>query len=171
MDPITLSLLSIAPQLVKWISGNDKAEQVTSIAVGLAKKVAGIEDAPAAIAAIQADPKLAAEFADKLSEREAVLDKAYLADTADARAMQVAALQQDDLFSKRFIYFFSAAWSLYAMIYMMWVTFGNVANENLANIILGFLLGTAVSAIFGFFYGSTKKSQERSDMVFKAMAK
>lgn len=173
MEPFTiaLALAEYAPQLIKWVTGNDKAEKVAAIAVDVAKKVSGAETGEGALDLIKADPKLAAEFADKVAEREQDLTLAYLQDTDSARKMQIAALQQDDVFSKRFIYYFSSAWSLFAMVYMTFVTFAKVSNENLANIIIGFLLGTAVSSIFAFFYGNTKKSQERSDMIYKSVTK
>ena len=172
MDPITiaLGLAQYAPSLIKWLTGNDKAENVAKTVVDVASKVAGKPDAEA-LAAIQADAKLQREFADRIADRQQELEKAYLADVDSARKMQVAALQQDDVFSKRFIYYFSAAWSLFAMIYMMAVTFGNVVSKDNANIITGFLLGTAVSSIFAFFYGNTKKSQERSDAIYKAVVR
>lgn len=94
---------------------------------------------------------------------DADLDKAYLADTDSARKMQVAALQQDDLFSKRFVYYFSIVWSLFAMAFMLVVTLADIPNDNVntVNVILGFLLGTAISSIFSFFLGTTKSSQTK----------
>jgi hypothetical protein len=94
---------------------------------------------------------------------DADLDKAYLADTDSARKMQVAALQQDDLFSKRFVYYFSIVWSLFSMAFMLVVTLADIPNDNVntVNVILGFLLGTAISSIFSFFLGTTKSSQTK----------
>ncbi len=94
---------------------------------------------------------------------DADLDKAYLADTDSARKMQVAALQQDDLFSKRFVYYFSIVWSLFSMAFMLVVTLADIPNDNVntVNVMLGFLLGTAISSIFSFFLGTTKSSQTK----------
>lgn len=94
-------------------------------------------------------------------------EEAYLKDTQDARHMQVAALQQDDLFSKRFVYFFAAAWSLFAMIFMLIVTLGDIPKENvrMVDTILGFLLGTAIAGIFNFFLGTTFRSQKKDDTI------
>ena len=93
---------------------------------------------------------------------DADLDKAYLADTDSARKMQVAALQQD-LFSKRFVYYFSIVWSLFSMAFMLVVTLADIPNDNVntVNVILGFQLGTAISSIFSFFLGTTKSSQTK----------
>lgn len=173
MDPITLSLISLAPSLIKWISGNDTAEKVTSIAVDVAKKVAGVEDVGSAISALQADPKLAAEFADKIAEREADLTKAYLADIDSARKMQMAALQQDDIFSKRFVYYFALAWSGFSMLYFTFVTFGTIpaSGQRMADTILGVLIGTVLTGFFGFFYGSSARSHQKDETIKQLITK
>ena len=94
---------------------------------------------------------------------DADLDKAYLADTDSARKMQVAALQQDDVFSKRFVYYFSIVWSLFAMAFMAAATLMDIPDKNASTVstILGFLLGTAVASIFNFFLGTSKSSQTK----------
>ncbi len=73
--------------------------------------------------------------------------------TADARAMQVAALQQDDKFSKRFVLYLATFWSLTAVVYIFLITFTNIPELNIrfADTILGFLLGTVVATILNFF--------------------
>lgn len=90
-------------------------------------------------------------------------EKAYLADTDSARKMQIAALGQEDVFSKRFVYYFSMAWSVFAMAFMAVVTLCDIPdkNANSVNIILGFLLGTAVASIFSFFLGTTQQSKTK----------
>lgn len=94
-------------------------------------------------------------------------EEAYLNDTQDARHMQVAALQQDDLFSKRFIYVFAALWSLFAMAFMLTVTLREIPEKNAhaVDLILGFLLGTAIASIFNFFLGTTYRSQKKDDTI------
>lgn len=94
-------------------------------------------------------------------------EEAYLKDTQDARHMQVAALQQDDLFSKRFIYWFAVGWSVFAMGFMLIVTLCNIPEQNLRMVdtILGFLLGTAIAGIFNFFLGTTFRSQKKDDTI------
>ena len=169
MDPlsIVLGLAQFAPKLIGFLSGNDKAEQVAAIAVDVATKVAGAKDAPAAIEILKADAKLAAEFADRIAEREADLEKAYLADRDSARKMQIAALQQDDVFSKRFVYYFAMAWSAFSMIYFSFVTFGTIpaSGQRMADTILGVLIGTVLTGFFGFFYGSSARSAQKDETI------
>jgi hypothetical protein len=169
MEPISiaLALAEYGPQLVKWITGNDKAEKVAAIAVDVAKKVSGATSGEGALELIKADPKLAAEFADKVAEREADLEKAYLADMDSARRMQIEALKQSDVFSKRFVYYFACAWSMFAMLYFTFVTFGTVSQsgQRMADTILGVLIGTVITGFFNFFYGSSARSREKDDTI------
>jgi hypothetical protein len=85
--------------------------------------------------------------------------------TADARAMQVAALQQDDKFSKRFVMYLATFWSLTAVAYIFLITFTNIPELNVrfADTILGFLLGTVVATILNFFLGSSAGSKEKTE--------
>ena len=89
-------------------------------------------------------------------EHEKDIKKMFLADIQDARAMQVAALKQDDRFSKRFIYYFAAAWSLFAVVYLTAITFMVIPEQSVrfADTILGFTLGTLIATIIGYFYGN-----------------
>lgn len=90
-------------------------------------------------------------------------EEAYLKDTQSARQMQVAALQQDDLFAKRFVYWFSITWSLFAMVFLLCVTFLDIPkdNANTVSVVLGFLLGTAISSIFSYFLGTSMSSKSK----------
>lgn len=56
-----------------------------------------------------------------------------------------------------FTYRFAWFWAIISSIYFFSVTFFPLPSEgkDFANIILGFLLGTAVSTIIGYFYGSS----------------
>lgn len=87
--------------------------------------------------------------------------------TADARAMQVAALSQDDLFSKRYVYFLSSFWSIAAVLYIGFITFGSIPPDNVrfADSILGFMLGTVVATIINYFLGSSNQSAIKTTML------
>ena len=75
-------------------------------------------------------------------------------DRASARDLQKTALTQGDLFSKRFVYYLAALWSIAGITYVFLATFTHVINERIADTILGFLMGTIVSTIINYFYGS-----------------
>lgn len=95
-----------------------------------------------------------------------------VADKADARRMQVAALGQDDLLAKRFIYNLATGLLLFTGVYVFWITFMNIpaANQRFADTILGFLLGTVVSTVIYFFFGSSKQSRNKDDAILQLTA-
>lgn len=166
--PIAMQLAQYVPNIIKLLTGSDKAEEVAGKVVDVAKAVTGLGKPENAVAAIIADPEKAMSFQIKMGEQQADLERMYLADTQNARAMQVAALGQDDVFSKRFSYYFAAAWSLFTMLYVTGITYyPPVSESGKANtsIVLGFLLGTAVASIFAWLFGSTKGSAEKSRML------
>jgi hypothetical protein len=90
-----------------------------------------------------------------------------LENTKDARAMQVAALGQEDIFSKRFVYYLASFWSLVTVIYIFMTTFLDVVNERVADTVLGFLLGTIVATIINYFFGSSQGSKDKSMELLK----
>ncbi len=81
-----------------------------------------------------------------------------------ASDMAIHAMDNNDPFVRRFIYYFAWFWSTISIVYFFAVTFIQIppSGQNTANTILGFLLGTAVSAILQFFYGSSKSSQDKT---------
>lgn len=94
----------------------------------------------------------------EMSNKMDILNK-FLDDKKDARNMQNTALNQDDVFSKRFVYYFAIGWSVFAMLFLGGITFMEIpeSSTRFADTIVGFLLGTIVSTIIGFFYGSSEK--------------
>lgn len=88
MDPITIafSLAQFAPQIMKWISGSDKAADAAAAVVNVATAVTGKATGNEALAALAGDPKLVHDFRRAVLERETELDKAYLLDVQHARA-------------------------------------------------------------------------------------
>jgi purine-cytosine permease-like protein len=85
--------------------------------------------------------------------------------------MQIAALNQDSWFAKNFLYVFTSVWSLFAMIYFSWVTFGTIPESGIrmADTILGVLIGTVLTGFFNFYFGSSKGSKDKNDALMKAM--
>lgn len=98
---------------------------------------------------------------------DAELEKLRIQDVDSARSMQKVALAQDDIFSKRFVYYLTIFWSLLSGAYIMLITFADIPEKNVrfADTVLGFMLGTLISTIFGFFYGSSKSSQHKDEVI------
>ena len=155
MNTIIDLLKGIAPTLATMVAG-----PLGGAAVSLIASKLGVEDTVAEVAkAIAGDP-LAAQ---KLAEMEMEYAKLDMANVANARTMQIAALQQEDVFSKRFIYYFAVAWSVFAMVYFSFATFGTIPDSGVrvADTILGVLIGTVITGFFNFFYGSSKGSKDK----------
>lgn len=71
MDPVTaaMALAQFVPQIIKWVTGSDKAEQVSEKVIEIAKTVTGTGNAEEAVAQLKADPSKVLEF------RKACLDQ------------------------------------------------------------------------------------------------
>lgn len=169
MDPISiaLGLAQFAPSIIKYFTGSDKAASVAGSVIDIAKTVTGAKTPEEALATIKASSEAASAFQQKVLEADTDLQKAYLLDVQNARNMQIAALGQDDLFSKRFVYYFAAAWSIFAMFYFTAVTFYALspAGQRVADTIMGVLIACVLGSIFNYFYGSTKNSAEKTRLL------
>ena len=164
MNDILAGLLkNVAPMLATVVTGPLGGMAVKAIAEKL-----GVEDTVEAVTqAIRADP----EAAQKLAEIDLKQFEAEVKDRDGARAMQIAALQQDDWFAKNFLYLFTAVWSIFAMTYFAFVTFGTVpaSGVRMADTILGVLIGTVLTGFFNFFFGSSKSSKDKTEALMKGM--
>jgi len=157
MDDLLSLIKGFAPAIATAVAG-----PLGGAAVSMIAKKFGVEDTVSAVAqAIAGDP----EAGKKLRELDMEYAKLHLENVKGARDMQVAALGQADVFSKRFVYYFAAFWSLCAVAYIAAITFATIPVQNIrfADTILGFLLGTVVATILNFFYGTSKSSQDKTD--------
>jgi hypothetical protein len=91
------------------------------------------------------------------------------ADLADARDLQKVALQQDDLFSKRFIYYLTIGVFLFSAGVVTLLFFKEIPAENrdVINFILGVIVGTGLTGIFNYFYGSSQGSKDKMSIINK----
>ncbi|WP_375749517.1 hypothetical protein [Vibrio sp. HN007] len=99
-------------------------------------------------------------------QEEAVHQK----DRQSARSMQEAALAQDDVFSKRFVYIYALLITILTFAYIFAITFVPASTLEpqqwrIADTVLGFLLGVSLSAVIQFFFGSSKGSAEKANQL------
>jgi membrane protein required for beta-lactamase induction len=163
MNELLGLLKGLAPAVATAVSGPLGGLAVTAIA----NKFGVADDVQAVAKAIAGDPDAAQKLAE-LDLRQFELENQ---DRDSARHMQETALNQEDKFAKHFIYWFAWFWSVGSMAYFFAITFGQVpaSGKDFGNIILGFLLGTAVATIISFFYGSSKSSKDKTDAMKEAI--
>jgi hypothetical protein len=171
MDPITVAmgLAQFAPQIIKWISGSDKAADAAEKVVDIAKIVTGREDGEGALAAIKADPALVLNFRQAVMTNEADLDKAYLADRADAR-------KRDAEFVKAGRWNFRADMlaliAVGGLVLCMWfIARDSNLQERAINAIMfvAGVLAAAVRDVYSFEFGSSRGSKEKDDILSRQL--
>lgn len=156
MNDLLKLLGSVAPALASLVAGPAGGLAVSAIA-----KALGVADSVEAVTkAVAADPDAAL----KLAQINLETIKADYANTADARDMQKVALQQSDIFSKRFTMYLTTFWSVAATVYIGFITFSVIPDKNIrfADTILGFILGTVVATLLNFWFGSSIGSKEKN---------
>jgi hypothetical protein len=151
MNDLLKLLGNIAPAIATAVAGPAGGAVVSAIA----KQFGVADNADAVTQAINADPEAALKLA-QINLDEFKIEEA---NTVDARAMQVAAVQQSDVFSKRFTMYLTIFWSIAAVSYISVITFCVIPEKNIrfADTILGFMLGTVVATLLNFWYGSAHK--------------
>lgn len=77
--------------------------------------------------------------------------------------------KEDDIFSKRFMYYFAIGWSLFAMMYATAITFINIPEENIrfADSLMSFMMGTIIATVLNFFFGSSESSKNKTSLLIK----
>ena len=113
-------------------------------------------------------PEQQQQFDKLLHDYELEVQRLNNADRSDARAMQKEALKQDDMFSKRFIYWLAAGSLLLGFAYVFFITFATIpeSNQRFADTILGVVIATIITTIYNFFFGSSDGSKKKDDLKF-----
>jgi hypothetical protein len=152
---------SVAPALASIVAGPAGGLAVSAIA-----KTFGVENTVEAVTqAVKTNPDAAL----KLAQIDLETLRVEQANTADARDMQKIALQQSDVFSKRFPMHLTTFWSVAATVYIGFITFSVIPDKNVrfADTILGFILGTVVATLLNFWFGSSIGSKDKADALKK----
>lgn len=99
-------------------------------------------------------------------------EKLELEDRKDARQMQVEALRQDDLFSKRFIYYLASFIIISATGFGFMMYFIEVpkSNQRLVEMFADIYLFAGALMILQFFFGSADSSRKK-DQTIKELSK
>lgn len=105
----------------------------------------------------------------KKAQQDIDIEKISADDRKSARDMNIASLQQDDKFVKRFIYYYASIVTAITFLYIFFITFTTIKESNLrfADTVLGFLLGTLIATIINFFFGTSSGSLAKTQMIDK----
>lgn len=166
MDPITIAmgLAQFAPQVIKWVTGSDKAGEAAGRVVEIAQAVTGKQGADA-LDAIKADPAMALEFRKAVMFNEADMDKAYLVDRQDARKRDVALAQAGRYNWRADIL---AVLSVGGLVVCMWfIARDSGMPERAVNAIMfvAGVLAAAVRDVYSFEFGSSRGSKEKDEII------
>lgn len=80
-----------------------------------------------------------------------------------ATEMQMKAMESDDPFVRRFIYYFIGWWSLFSTIIvpcMIWLPIPD-NNQRFADVAQGAIFGTMITGMFAFLLGSSQGSRNK----------
>ncbi len=118
------------------------------------------------------------QYNESIEQLNLEYEKARLADVQDARGMQEKAMENEDPFIRRFIYVYAILLTFlsFGFLYLVLFNPGGIiddkgANKDLVNTITGFLLGTTMSAVIGFFFGSSSGSADKGKQIEKMQNK
>lgn len=139
------------------------ADQVIEKGVDAVQQKLGIELKPEGEATPEYNAKLQEE-ANRHSEFMAQLDEKSTQRATD--------MYMQDESTRKFSQMYAWFITVISFLYFFMVSFMPIENRNrdFINIILGFLIGTAVNSLIRFFYGSSNKSQEAVDQKQKEQA-
>lgn len=165
-------MLPILASIVSGLINNGLpkvADAVMEKGVDYVQEKLGVELKPEGQATKEDYAKIQEE-ANRHSEFMAELDEKS---TQRATDMQLLAMQSPDPLIRRHVYYYAWFITIVSFVYFFAVSFMPVENKNrdFINIILGFLIGTAVNSLIRFFYGSSNKAQEDVDKKMKGDAK
>ena len=168
MNPVSIAmgLASVAPQIVRWLSGSDKAEQVAERVVDLAREVTGRSDPVDALAAVKADPAVALQFRTAVMEHEREFDAMYLADRQSARNRDVEYVRAGRNNWRADILALLAVAGLVTCVWF--VARDSSLPERAVNAIMfvAGVLAAAVRDVYSFEFGSSRGSREKDAMLF-----
>lgn len=173
MEPISLALTlaQLAPSLIKFFTGSDKAAGVADKVIDIAKTVTGTPSGDAALEVLKADPNKVLEFQQAAMAQDADLTRAFLTDVQNARARDVD-LHKAGFGNRRADVM--VALDVLGLIACLLVLV--LYREKLPGEVVGLL--SAISGIFGaclrdahqFEFGSSRSSQVKDATISKLVA-
>lgn len=166
MDPISIAmgLAQLAPGIIKWVTGSDKAEEVASRVVAVAESITG-KTGQQAVEELKVNPDKLLEFRAAMNAMDVELEKLYLADKASARDRDVALATAGIKNRRADVLAYSAIVSLGGIgALLFFVTNIPDTTEKLLYLVLGALI-TIVKDVYSFEFGSSRSSQNKDETI------
>jgi hypothetical protein len=173
MDPITIGLTlasQFAPSIIKYFTNSDTAGEVAGKVIDIAKTVTGKDTPDEAAQALAADPALAMQFKVAVMASEADLDKAYLADRADARKRDTAFVQAGRYNWRGDFLALLAVGGLIICVYFVASDAGLPERAVNAIMFVAGVLASAVRDVYGFEFGSSRSSKDK-DVTIQSLSR
>jgi len=177
-----MGLAQFVPQIAKWITGSDKAEQVAQTAIDIAKGITGAPTGELAITALEDNPELMLQYrkammAQEIEMRKLQIDeeKVFVADTGDARHTFG---QNERVFWLGVVVLLAfallSALALYGCYQLLTKGLSGVDAGTVAAVatfvgtVIGYMAANAQQVI-GYFFGSSQGSKDKSDAMAQAV--
>lgn len=166
MEPISIAmgLAQFAPQIIRWLSGSDKAAEAAERVVQVAQAVTG-KPAAEALAQITADPAALLHFRQRIAELEVQMDKDYLVDRQGARDRDVAIVQAGRSNRRADILAFLAVGALCFCVWLVAYQQNMPAGVREAIMFVAGVFAAAVRDVYGFEFGSSRGSKDKDELM------
>jgi hypothetical protein len=161
-----MALAQFAPQIIRWVSGSEKAAEAAEHVVDIARTVTGTNTAEEAVSAIQADPNLAMQLQMKILDQAQEMDKLYLADRSDAREREIAT---GDKTPRNLAYLLTGGFFC-ALGYLMVQGLPAQGIERDITLYMLATLQTAWLSAIAYYFGTTKNSGDK-DVTIKSLSR
>lgn len=154
----------VLPKIGKWIAG-DKGEKVAGQVVGVAQAVTGTGSPEQALEALRASTEMQAKLQERLIDLEADLEKAYLADRADARARDVAIRASGQTnWRADALAILVVVGVVTIPVLLIFVSVPEGPGRDLLMVMAG-VLGKALGDIIHFEFGSSRGSKDKNSLI------
>lgn len=167
MDPISIAfgLAQVAPSILRWLTGSEKAEAAAEQIVQIAEQVTG-HAGPEVLEALKVDQALVLQFRQAIAAQEAELDRAFLADRADARRRDVELHKAGYRNVRADVMVFGAVVGLIACLVVLAFFKDEVPGEvvGIVSTIAG-IFGACLRDAFAFEFGSSRSSREKDELL------
>jgi len=167
---LAVGLADLVPAIAGYFGGSN-GEAVASKVVDVAKSVAGVDSPEKAIERLRLDSESRRKFEIAILGHDQELRRIAHQDRDSARELQSDAIKYGDWLSKNFLYLYSFAITAFVLGYIVAISFFPVPEDSKrwVDTVLGFLLGTLLSSVVTFFYGSSVGSKQKTAQISKVL--